>query len=227
MKVLAVVAFALVISTNSNAQIKYEDFVQNIHSTNHNSIYVKSAVEVEGIPYLHEEWRTGIVTVRGLETEPFKIKYNIAENNFEINNGQQTIVVEGSTIEKVKLENPETVLKNGYKTNGKDNLTKDTFFEVLYEGKDIALLKKENVKLIKNVATYGTATRKDSYNRYTNYYLSKSGEFDDIKLRQRDILNIFPDHKDEVKKYIKDNKLSLRRDEDLMKIMKYGDSLNK
>lgn len=210
----------LIFSCTIYSQVRFEELIET-----RVGIFTKQSIEVEGEPYLTDEWMQGTLVTNGKKTEPFLLKYNIVDNSFEIQHQNQTVIMEGAYVESATITSPDPrKLKNGFNTKGKDDLSSKTFFEVLYDG-DVKLLKKDKVKLIKNVTSYGTANRRDSYSRYTDYYVVQNDEFKPIRLRERNLLNLFPDDKREIKSHIKENKLKAKNENDAGEILRFADKL--
>lgn len=100
------------------------------------------------------------------------------------------------------------------------------FYEVLYENPHVSLLKMYDCQIKKGKVNVMKGTSEnDSYKLSESYYLyqkkSLGGPF---KLNQKTILNSLPDKQQKIKNYLKNNKLSLKREEDLIQLFKYLES---
>jgi len=111
-------------------------------------------------------------------------------------------------------------------SNRKEDIDKNTFLEVLYNGK---------VKLFNYHYTKFRRDEANIYNpRETVYYNSKSkymildseGNLNPIKLREKDLMKVLSDRKDELKAFTYENDLNLGHVEDVKKLLSYYDTLN-
>lgn len=193
-----------------------------------NATFSTQKVEVEGNPYLTDGWMTGTISKLGKKTEPLLLRINLLDNSIEAQSGSQFVVMDENMLDKIEITQPDImVFKNGYELgNSRDvrDYTKSSLFEVLYEG-DITILKKEKVRLLKDLPTYGSAVRKDALNKSAEFFYSNGTEFNKIKLNRKDITGIYGKDGKKVEKYAKDNKLKFDDKTDLKKILTYADSL--
>lgn len=101
------------------------------------------------------------------------------------------------------------------------------FFELLAEGK-ITLLTKEALEQ-KNYSTgyygYSSISRLVLVNKY--FVLNDKGEIETFSGTKKDLMGIMDNRSDEVKKFIKVNRLDLDRKYDLARIFEYYNSLFK
>lgn len=110
--------------------------------------------------------------------------------------------------------------------NLKDGNNND-FYEILVEGGDLILLKKYKCDIIEGKESTGiTQATKDKFKITNNYYFKKGeAELAKVKVKEKDILNLLSDKKQEVKKYIMDNNLKLKKENDLVEIFKFYSTL--
>jgi hypothetical protein len=109
----------------------------------------------------------------------------------------------------------------------KDN--SKSFYKVTFEQKNSFILTKEKVNL------YGGKKPKNSYEEYEQSYFKKVNNKTFISLDSNDVLiipssnkkflKLFEENKNEVKKYIKRNKLSHKKVDDLKKILIFYNTL--
>ncbi len=137
-------------------------------------------------------------------------------------------------IRRIKLLTERVTAFTLYNTNfiriEKDSLNpmliSTGFYSLLYDGK-ITLLKKE-IKAISEETVSAT----DGIVRFIRvkkyYYIKKNNNYYQVK-RKKDLSEIFKDNKKEVQQFIKNNKLSFKKDRDnlLIKVSAFYDQLTK
>ena len=107
--------------------------------------------------------------------------------------------------------------------------TKKGFFVVLSEGENYALVLKEKIVFVEEQKP------KTPYEKYKNpelkrvkdtYYLSLKGSktLSEIKLRKKDVINFFENDSKMVSSLIKKNKLNVKKEEDLIRLLKLYDN---
>ncbi|OJJ17054.1 hypothetical protein BKI52_30530 [marine bacterium AO1-C] len=96
------------------------------------------------------------------------------------------------------------------------------FFEILYKGKDLRLLKRVETQIVQ-VMNIGNATEKAI--RKDAYYVSFKGKTIKMRRSKKFILNLFKDKRAEVKKFIKDNRLSTRKEASLTSIFAFYNAM--
>jgi hypothetical protein len=104
-----------------------------------------------------------------------------------------------------------------------DSKLDNDYFMVIADGK-VSLLKKI-WKVIWEEKTYNSSTVVKNILDKSAYYTLSDGKLLQIKPSKKEILNAFPDHKNEVDQYIKTEKISFNNDQDLSKLFIYYNSL--
>ena len=228
-KLFLILPIVLIFSSNGYSQLDFNDFLKTLNgsSTGISSNFAeKRTVVVKGDPYLSKEWNLGYLYAAGKKTKALPLRFNLAENAFEVQTENDIIIIDSYRIEGVDFLSPQkAVFKNGFTSNEKENIDKDTMFEIIYDG-DFKLLKKNYVSLTKAVATYGTANQEDVYKNYSKFYFyTANNEYVETKLKRKDILSFF-EKKDQkkVEKYAKENNLSFKDTNEVAVILKYAEA---
>lgn len=98
------------------------------------------------------------------------------------------------------------------------------YFQVLYEGQRYDLFKK-HVKEFSPYKKASTSITRDFPARFTDkpeyYIVTKSGKFYQLPDKKSKILKVFSENQDLVKQYVKDNALDLKKEEDLVRLIRY------
>lgn len=104
---------------------------------------------------------------------------------------------------------------------------KGGYFNVLYDGKTYDLYKKTKATFregVKAKATYGRDTP-PSFSKTTTYYLVEDGRFLEMPSSKSRIMKMMDSKGPEMKEYIKQNKLDLNKEADLINAITHFDSL--
>ena len=231
-KILSVIFIATFVINNVNGQNAYspvpEEGIVN---------FVTSSTEIEpskakGSPYLNEEFVHGEVIVNEKVEEVGKMRYNAYRNEVEI-------------LDNLSKDSYYSLLKRAYikvEIDGKlyriytyvdnDKSIKTSYFTELNEGPLKLLFKPE--ALLKQARTPSTSYEKYSPPTYvwnSSYYIldnrNKDSENHAVKVRltKNNILDFTGSKKNEMKLYVKENKLNLRKEQDVIAFLNYFNSL--
>lgn len=172
---------------------------------------------------MFDDMVVGKIKFRGQWTEQFLGNYDIANNVIELMRGSEKILIDGYNIDEAVLDGQN--FKNNFPADEDLEITKADLLEVIYEGEDFALLQKYNVNLREGQMTYSSATKNEYYDKTDFVVFLKDGKYQKTKMKKRDILRLFEDHKKDIDKYAKKNRLKYDERQDLAKILEYADSL--
>lgn len=176
---------------------------------------------VEGNPYLFEKWSTGIIKLEsGANLKMESCMYDLYHERLMFLQDENPLY----------FSNPEDIDRFTVGTSEFINIKNETnndFYEILVEGKDLKLLKKYNCDIIKGKETNGiTQATADKFKITNDYYLKKGDvELIKVKIKEKDILKLLSNKEQEVKKYIQDNKLNLKNENDLVELFKFYSTL--
>jgi len=188
----------------------------------------KSAKEVIGSPYLTDKFLKGrLIINKNSVTRPIYLRYNTYKNDIEFLRNKKIMITDPKKIQGFKIftkEDGDIVFENGFNTKVND-ISKKTFLRVIHDGKT-KLLAHHYSTYLEDMASYGTATKKDRYQSSVRYYLvTNDGKFRKVKFSKKDILEALPDHKSEVESYADSQNLSFDDEADIAKILSYYDGL--
>jgi hypothetical protein len=182
-----------------------------------------AAPEIKGSPFLDDNFVQGEVYV-GSKRTAVPIRYNIFQDWIEYQQAGQTLVLEPSkTIEKVRIGD-KTLVCEKFDFNGK---SKYGYLTLLDTGK-VTLLSKKVVKYIpvqKQRALDGS-DEPAKYDRGPDVYFYRIGdgplqEIDNLK----SLIASFPDKQEELKQYAKKEKISVKKEGELIQLMRYYSTL--
>lgn len=179
--------------------------------------YLDKEDEFTGTTYLFSEWENdGKFYINGKSYKVNNVNINALENDLESKVGKDSILVyDKYKIDSVKINNRKFKKYN-------DN----SFYEVIYAGDSKSLLKKYKVDVVKG--TYNVAQGKYDKTKLKvsdTYYIKEGENISSFNLSKKSIIEFCEGNEANIKKYIKTNKLSIKKDEDIAKILKYNASL--
>lgn len=191
--------------------------------------------------YRYPEFKQGTVAYKDGSTKDEILNYNIVIGDMLfINSRRDTLVVANSaSIDFITIEDNIFYFNDG------------CFEKVAGNGK-VMLLVKHYMKLmdIKKEGAYGTSNSTAAIDNYTSYsagnntstyrmkaaqdivysfeveyYFGRIGQ-DYVFARENNLLKTFPENKDKIKQFIKDQKLSFNKKEDLIKLTEFLQGLS-
>lgn len=121
-------------------------------------------------------------------------------------------------IEPIYIE----VFRNGFPPIG-DN-TEKSYYMVLNNGKTVAL--KKPMKSISEVTPYGSAKVQKTVINSEHYFIFHNGQMIKIKKDKKSLLNALEDKKELLGKYMSDNNINIKTDEDIRVVLDYYNSLS-
>ncbi|NOR76420.1 MAG: hypothetical protein GQ525_14835 [Draconibacterium sp.] len=230
MKRYILIATILISAINfSHAQIYEIGKVMDLYSTNqiHNGEWknILSEDDIKGSPYLNDEFITStIFTTSKYQFIDILLRYNIYNDELEFKT---------PTNEVQALATPEIiefVEFDGYKmvyipfTTTKK--IRRGFFIVEEEG-EASLFKRLEIifKKAEEPGAYKEAEPPKFVKKSDSYYIRINTEMAKKVGSKNELLEIFPDHKDEISTFVKKNKVKTSKPEKLKELVRYYNSL--
>ena len=183
----------------------------------------------KGTPYVFETWYPGELFLKS------KSKVQIKDMNYNCYDNE--LVYMDPATKAIRLINRFTV-DLFYILNGSDTLLfapiependgEFLFAQVLYNGGSMVYKRYQKEFVRANYEGGYSADRKyDEFADKSDLYFSRRNDvkFYRVKKSKKHILEAFPGVEDEISSYIKAEKLNLKVEEDLVKLLKYYDSL--
>jgi len=190
--------------------------------------YSNNAPPVNGSPYLNEEFTEGTMTILdGTVVPGLRYRYDIYADRMQfIVNGDTAYINKPLALKSITLDNAKFVY-NVYMVEADRVAT--GYFEVISEKEHMTFLLRRTIEIEQDiyVSNYGGGggTKEFMMKHLENYYVKLGeGAAQEISSR-KSFLDLVPGYQDQVKKYIKQNRLSVRRAEDLQVIAEYYENL--
>ncbi len=208
---------------NFGAGVSRDSKFIEIRGISRDVVSSSSSTKVEGSPYLFDNWKI-YGEIFTTDNKVYKIQglnYNAYSDYFLTKTTTDSVFIfKPSYIEKAIINN--RVFKKFM--NQKDGAF--NFYEVIANSNDFELLKRYQ-KEIRTGITNGLTQQKepDYLILKESYFLNKNDKLTEFALKKKNILKLFGDRSQKVNKFISNNKLSIKTDDDLKKIFDYYNSL--
>jgi len=183
-----------------------------------------SAQKIEGTPYLSEKYVDGEIFFGTTGRSTVPLRYNVFQDLMEYQQNGKALVLDPSPkIKSVRL-GESTYVVDKFEFEGK---TKFGFLNLLDSGK-VTLLAKKVVKyqepLKGRALDGGDLPAKFSRSSDAYFYRIGGGELQEVN-NIKDMIATFPDKQEELKQFAKKEKISPKKEEELLKLVRYYNSL--
>lgn len=218
--IITIILFQLfIVSQSFGSKIKDETKKMEIYGILyfHPNIY-------DGSPYLYNDWSfSSLELVNGDVVDNVRVKYNIltSEIIFYHDKFRKLFAVDQATLKSFTINYNRADSLHFEKYNGNDigyRLKKNDFVHLLYKGN-----LKFIVKHTANVSEANDLNSKDKIFPKNIYFIIKGNETIEIRLKTKSVLKIFPEHKQELKKLISENKIKNHSEKELARFIKLID----
>lgn len=179
---------------------------------------------VTGSTYLFSDWNTNAI----VGTKDGK-KYKISGLNYDAKHDKLVAKV---GIDSLFSFNPASIAQASinnrtFKRYLDPELKRNSFYEVIVDKGNMELLKRINVAVKEGYINPLTKQQEiaDSYTMKETYFINESNTVKKVPSKKKEFLKIFGDKALSVKGYIKENKLSTKKELDLKQIFTYYASL--
>ena len=168
---------------------------------------------------------SGFLEYDGVLYNNVSMQYDIVDDAIIISDftNNYFIRLNSKKIGRFSLYNFEFIQPSFYQ--GASKIPQDGFFQQLYNGSTIVLVKRKKVVIHKTTIE---EKLNDRYGQFNSYYIRKGNDYLSIG-RKKDIIQAFADKKNEIRKFIGENNLNFRKqpDEMLVRTAAYYDQIKK
>jgi len=198
----------------SSESVKYNAAAKNVDIT-----------EIQGSPFLTDSFVIGsIYTTGNGHFQNIPVRYNIYTDNVEYIMGVSSVLEfkNPETVEKVEFGNYKLI----YLLQSNKNKSGNGFFVVLAEGK-ATLLAKLKVTLLNPSPPggYNDAQPPRFSRNPDTYYIKVAKNHPNFIRNKRQLINSFPDSRDELSNYIKANNTKISDHKSLTELVQFYNSL--
>lgn len=186
---------------------------------------------VVGDTYLSTHWRKAVIQLYKDDrvVEGYEVRYDIKTDALDVKTTGGVKVLEGRRIRSFSWRDSsrqEPVFFVNAHDYGFEGVSLTGFFEVLADG-SAPLFKRTGLALKKadyNVS-FDVGSRDDKILKQATYYMGTKQKVVEVEQTRKKLLSLFGAKGDEMEKYISDNGLSLKREDDLVAIFAHYNSL--
>ncbi len=173
---------------------------------------------IKGSFYLYKNWKnkSSIITRNNKKYDLPNINFDLDIEKFISKTSKDSVFIY-TDLKEIKISDNKFIkIENKYFEILIDKPSKISFFKN-YSGK----LKKAVLNKMTN-----QQLRPAEYVKLIKYFTLKNNQLSEVKLSKKNILKtIDPKNQKEIKKYIKDNKLSYKKEKDVLKILIHNNKL--
>ncbi len=188
--------------------------------------------EIKGNTYLYEQWFSGTLNfINGSKLADKSIRYNLQSNIFEILIDGVRKVAEHKFVQSFTIFNQLTLQTEKYVNASTLNNTSGPkflgFLRELHTG-SYTLYSRTEVKLVqgKYVSALDMGDQDDYYTRKVVYFVMKDMNLVEISLNKKQFADSFSEYEQKILDYVKENNLSLKKENDLVAVISYLNSLS-
>jgi len=223
--ILAIISLAHPLGGQTNIISSGSDMI-NFLNTDLDYIKNKDArySRIEGSPYLDKNFQTGSISYKKVKYVGLDLRFNPFEGYFEFQT-EQGIRFLNPRVTRVDTVwvGDDTYLYVHY-MSGKSR--KQTFMKAVYTGPTRVLLHNEVVLVQAEEATGYEAFKPARFEKLAeSIYLGEEGNPAIEFKGKKSLQEVFPEHHAELSKYVKSEKLKLKKVEDVIRLCTYRDSL--
>jgi hypothetical protein len=191
--------------------------------------YSNSAATINGSPYLTNDFVDGtMTTLDGTVIPGLKYRYDIYGDRMQfIVNSDTAVINKPLALRSVELEDRKFVYE-GFMLD--EDRVAAGYFEVIEENEYLTVLYRRRLELEQDiyVSNYGGGGgTKEFKMKKVNSYFVKPMDSAALQIRnKKDLLRSIPDYHDQVKQYMKDQKISVKKEKDLQELAIYYNKLH-
>jgi len=181
--------------------------------------------EIEGSPYLDENFQDGKLSFRGRMYDGLKLRYNMYASQFEFKSEEEILYFDPAytAVDTVWIGDDEFI----YMEYIDDNRNKRKYMQLLNNGKTQVLSLRETI-LLEAEKPKGYEEGKPARFRQLaeRHFVQFPGQPAVEFKNKRSIEDVFPEYEDQLISFAKNNKLKFRSSDDLIELCKYFDTLH-
>lgn len=214
----AILSALTTISTAQNVDLATE---RGLMSKN-----ISTKINAVGTPYVNEKYEP--LKIKGFSDKVYSGRFNAYNGEMEVKLNEGNIIaldVKGNY--EVNFVNSKKVYRT-FSYESYTGLSRKGFLVVIGENEKFSLLKKEWIKYYEKVeaASSYQPDKPAKFRREDDrYYLKLGNAIKPFPSKKKDLLKAYPKHSKKIKSYIKENKLSTKKEKDLLKIAEYVSTL--
>ncbi|MCS6796239.1 MAG: hypothetical protein RMJ97_10580 [Raineya sp.] len=185
---------------------------------------------VKGHPFVKNVWENAqIISIDGKTYQDVPLKYDVYSNLAIIKNSKgDSIITEVTNIREFTLKTSKMTFVKEPLLDNPDNIKNyGRLYEQLYKGSKVTLLKNHRKVLLQAdyQGGYSANRRYDELIEEYDYFLKKGNSIEKIKLNEKNLLKVLSDKEKELKEFLKKEKLNLKTEVGVMKLLQFYETL--
>lgn len=205
--------------------------ISNVPTYGSALLKTKKYENIKGSAYLYDAWNSGsIINKDGVAFANVMLKYDAYKDKIEINQENQVMEINAAEYPKFTFtffeQNNGKVIKHNF-SNGFDvpGYTKSSYFDILYQGSHTVLKKTKKSFSEENVSNYGTSDVQKVFQENSYYFIiDPNGVVKEVKLSKKSVVEMFPQKKAIIEKFVSEGKLKIKTQEELVALFQFIDS---
>ena len=185
---------------------------------------------IEGHQYFLDDWGTGKIIINDSINAPqARIQFDMVSGEPILGNSakeKKGFILRDNSVTGFVINNTKFIKIS--KDNFLNEIDKKYFVTPMFSKNNYLIIAYSKVLKEPYILNNGY-NKTDSNKRYVSikrfYLLNKDSKYVQVKLKKKDILKALSDKEKEVKKYVKSNKLNLKKEKDVVDILDYYHSL--
>ncbi len=200
-----------------SAQTTFGQYLQDL---NGKPVMEINHVDVEGSPYLFDDWKKGVVKLKNGKTyKDVDLKLNVLSDEVLFKDAKGNTLVFVDEVSEFKIG--DVLMRAGYQAS--EGRTEKSFYQVLSDG-GTTLLKRQSKSIVEE-KPFNSATVQKKILSTESYYLARNNQLVKVKKDKKAILEALGEKSVELEKYIASNKLNLKEERDMSQLLNYYNSL--
>lgn len=223
------IIFLLFTFVTSHAQVEYQlndavEFYRQQKIASGELRNVLTEKDIDGSPYMNDEFIKGaIYTTSKTKYSDIPLRYNIYNDEIEFQTPDNSVAALGSPeiVEKVTFGD----YTMEYIPFDLARKVKRGFFKVVLKG-NASLYARPEIQFVqaKEPAPYQDAVPAKFLQKGDRYYIRIGLEAAAVTGNKKDVLALFPNHSDQLEAFIKKDKINVKKEDDLKKLVEYYNS---
>jgi len=182
--------------------------------------------DFSGSPYMNDEFSSGEIYYNNQwHFTDIPVRYNIFNDEIEYKKEDKNTIyaLKPDTLFNMIIISADTLIVDFYEKNKE---IKSGFFKLLNDG-EVSLLVKMEVEFIEAQAetTHEMAMPAKFHKKMDQYYVRKQGQVPQMVKNLKKLIESLENHHEELNAYIKQEKLSGRKEKDLKQLIHYYNTL--
>jgi len=225
--ILGSLSFAQVIKVEvpRGARAESTDLIDGVATHNYST---KSKIPINGIPFLNENFTSGVLELHdGSKSEEVLLRYNISRDLFEILRNNDTLTLNRPfAVKYVYLDDKVFIFDPKLREDAERIF--NGYFQLRVDGKlSFYIKRRKDLSYDSFAQNYqgGSGTKEYYYIEKVSFVGKSTDGKAFLITSTKSLLNNLKDHKPEVKAFIKENKIKFKKEEDIVRVIEYYNSL--